>query len=97
MRSKWPRGILSWGKFPVFAYGHGDPEWGGLLQGTLPEPALGDRCRQHPLFHGGRGRSGDLKRGGGGGGGGGGGKTVEDPKGCPYSSTLPQPETVSLH
>lgn len=21
------------------------------MQGTLPEPALGDRCRQHPLFH----------------------------------------------
>lgn len=54
MRSKLPRESLSLGKFPVFAYGHGDPELGGQLRGTLPEPALGWQV-QHPLFHGGWG------------------------------------------
>lgn len=56
------------------------------MQSTLPEPVLGDRCRQHPLFHGERGRSGDLERGGGG------RKTAEDPKAVPIPPLCPNPK-----
>ena len=63
MRSQLPREILSWGKFPVSAYGHEDPEWEGQCGALSQNQPWGDRCRLYPPFYGVCGGGGGEREG----------------------------------